>query len=81
MEIVLNPIKEAFAVYLSSLDTNMSIYPAQEAQIALSITRKVTILKEYLDYTIVFLEELVAKLSKRFDINEHSINLELVPCL
>lgn len=40
------------------------------------MTGKVTVLKEYLDYTNAFLKKSVAELPERFDINKHAINLE-----
>lgn len=52
------------------------IYLAWEAQIALSMIGKITIIKEYLDYTDIFSKEASTKLSKRLNINGQVINLE-----
>lgn len=41
------------------------------------ITKKIVILAEYLDYTNVFLKDLVIELFKYSDINKHVIDLEL----
>lgn len=68
--------KKAFVVYVAYLGLKMTIYPAQKAQIASLITKKVVIPAEYLNYANVILEESAAELPKRFEINEHSINLE-----
>lgn len=61
---------------MSSLNANMFIYPAQKGQIDLSMAGKFTVLKEYLDYTDVFLKKSATELLKRSDINKHLINLE-----
>lgn len=58
----------------------MSIHPAWETQSVLLLTEEIIIPKEYSDYADVFSKNLVAELPKRSDINEHSINLEPVPC-
>lgn len=55
----------------------MLIYPICEAQIALLIIEKVTILTEYLDFSEVFSKKSAVELFKRFDINKHLIILEL----
>lgn len=47
---------EAFVVYVASLTSEMSIYPAREAQISLLRAEKITIPVEYADYANVFLK-------------------------
>lgn len=41
------------------------------------IIKKVTILIKYLNFVDVFLKKVAVELFKRFDINEHLIDLEL----
>lgn len=62
---------------MAYLGLKITIYQAWKAQIALLITKKVDIPAEYSDYIDIFSEELAAKLARRSDINEHSIDLEL----
>lgn len=53
-EAALNLIEKAFLVYEAYLGTKMSINPAREAEIASMITKKVTILAEYLNFANIF---------------------------
>lgn len=70
------PTKIAFVVHITYLDKKMLIHSAKKAQIAFFITKKVAVSVEYSDYLDIFLEKSAAELSKRFDINEHAINLK-----
>lgn len=68
--------KKDFIVHIAFFSTKIIIYLIQEIQIALLITEKVIILEKYSDFTNVFLKQLVVELFKRFNINNHAINLE-----
>ena len=50
---------EAFAIYLASFTFKMTIHFAKKAQIALLTAKKNTVSAKYLDYTNVYLKELV----------------------
>ena len=69
---------EAFMVYVSflSLGSKMIIHPAREAQIALQLAKKVTVLAESSDFANIFSKELAKVLPKYTGINKHSIELE-----
>ena len=67
---------EAFVMYISSLKLKMTIHPAREAQVALLLAKKVTILAEYLDFADVFSKKLANVLPKQTGANEHAIELE-----
>ena len=54
---VLDENIEAFMVHVSSLRSRIIIYPAREAQIALLLAEKVTVLAKHLDFADVFLEK------------------------
>lgn len=69
--------KKAFMVFIAYLRAKIFIYPARKTKVALLIVEKVIILVEYSDFEDIFSKKLALKLSKRFDINKHSINLEL----
>ena len=61
---------EAFVVHVTSLSLKLiSIHPAQKAQIALLIAKKVKIPTNYLDFSDVFLEEKALVLSEITDLN------------
>lgn len=68
--------KEVFVVYITNLDTKISIYSSCKAQITLLVSEKVTIPAKYLDFLDLFLKESVAELPERFNINEHLIDLK-----
>lgn len=69
-EVALNEDISAFVVYVSSLSLKLiTIHPAQEVQITLLLTKKVTIPVKYLDFAKVFSEKSAVKLCKRFDLN------------
>lgn len=63
-------------IHVVYLRAKMTIYPTQEAQMALLLVEKVSILNEYIHFSDVFSKELVTVLSKRSSINEHAIELE-----
>ena len=44
-------------VYISFLGSKITIHPAREAQMALLLVEKVTVLAKYLDFTDVFSEK------------------------
>ena len=67
---------EAFVVHISSLGLRMSIYLARKAQLALLLTKKVTVPVKYLDFADVFLEKLANILLELTWANEHAIKLE-----
>lgn len=74
-KVALDEDVKAFVVHMSFLSLEpMIMYRAWEAQIALLLTEKVTIPDKYLDFMDVFSKKSAAKLSKRSDLNEHSIN-------
>ena len=67
---------QAFVVYITFFGCNsMSINPAQEAQIALLLAKKVKILVEYSDFLVFFSEKKALMLSKITDLNQHAIKL------
>ena len=67
---------EALVVHISSLKLMISIHLAKQAQLALLLTKKFTVLVEYLDFADVFLETSANVLPKRTGGNEHAIELE-----
>ena len=73
---VLDENIKAFVVHLASLTSQMSIYSAREAQIALLIAEKVTVPAEYSDFADIFSKESATVLPERTGINEHAIKLE-----
>ena len=64
---------EAFVVHAASFISKMTIHLAWEAQIALLLAKKVTVLAEYIDFVDIFSKALAKVLSERTDINEHVI--------
>ena len=68
--------KKVFVVYVAYLGVKMLIYPAWKAQMALLLAKKVSVPKEYTDFSDVFSKELGVVLPERSDINEHTIDLE-----
>ena len=54
----------------------MSIHLARKAQLALLLTKKVTVPTKYLNFADVFLKKLANVLPKRTKVNEHAIELE-----
>ena len=67
---------EAFIIHVSSFGSRMTIHSAKEAQLALLLTKKVTVPIEYLDFAYVFLEKSANVLPERTGANEHAIELE-----
>ena len=65
----------AFAVYVSSLGSRISIYLTKKAQLALLLTKKVTVLIKYSDFANVFLENLANMFTERIKADEHTIEL------
>ena len=63
-------------VHVAYLGAKMSIHPAQKAQMALLLAEKVSIPKEYADFSDVLFQESAPLLPERSDINKHAINLE-----
>lgn len=73
----LDPTKKFFIVYITYLKGKISIYPVCEIIIALLVTEKVIILAQYSNFTDVFFKKLAAELLECFNINKHSIGLNL----
>ena len=68
---------ETFVVHVKSLSlSSMLIFPAQEAQIALLIAKKVKIPAKYSDFSDVFLEKKALVLPKITNLNQHAIELQ-----
>ena len=69
---------EAFMLYLSSLSLRlkMLIDPAQKAQIALMLAKKVTVVAEYTDFADVFLKKFAKVLPKCTNINKYIMKLK-----
>ena len=59
-----------------SLKSQMSIYAAQKAQIALFIAKNVIVLAKYSDFADVFSKKLAKVLPKRTKINKHAIKIK-----
>lgn len=74
---MLNKNVEAFVVYIALPISEMSIQPAQKAQITLMVIKQVTILTKDLNFVDMFSKKLAVELLERFDINNHLIDLEL----
>ena len=68
--------KEAFVMHMAYLRAKMLIYQTWKAQIFFLLTKKVSISKEYTDFSNVFSKELAAVLLECSNINEHAIDLE-----
>lgn len=68
--------KKALIVYMAYPSAKILIYLARNAQIDLLIVQKVIVPDNSLDFIDIFLKKAAAKLPKRFDINDHIINLE-----
>ena len=67
---LLNENIKAFIIYVTSLSLNfMPIYLAQEAQIALLLTKKVKFLTKYLDFLDIFLKKKTLVLLKIIKLN------------
>ena len=66
---------KAFVVHVASLTLKMTIHLAKEAQLALLLAKKVTVLAEYVDFVDVFLKELAEVQPEQTEINEYAIKL------
>lgn len=67
---------KAFMIYITYLESKMSIYLAWNAKMALLLAEKVSIPKKYTNFLDIFFKKSAAKLSNRSDISKHTINLE-----
>ena len=63
-------------VQIRSLGLRITIYLAREAQMALLLAQKVTVLAKYLDFADIFLKESANVLPEQIGVNEHVIELE-----
>ena len=72
----LNENDKAFVIHIASFTSKMLIHQAQEAQIALLIAKKVTVLVEYSDFADVFSKESTQVLPARTRISKHTIEYE-----
>ena len=63
-------------MYVNSLKSRITIYLAREAQIALLLVQKVTVLAKYSDFANVFSEESANILPEQTRVNKHNIKLE-----
>ena len=64
-------------MYITSFSLNLiPIYPAQKAQIALLVTKKVKIPTKYSDFSDVFLKEKALILLKITKLNQYAIKLQ-----
>ena len=54
----------------------MTIHLTQEAQIALLLVKKISVLKKYLDFADIFFEKLVEVLPEWIKLNKHVIELQ-----
>ena len=73
---VLDENIKAFVVYVSSLESRMTIHLARKAQLALLLVKKVTVLAEYSNFADMFSEQSANVLPERIGVNEHAIKLE-----
>ena len=67
---------EAFVVCVAFFTLKIIIHPAQEAQIALLLTKEVIIPEKYSDFADIFSKESAEVLPKCTRINEHAIELQ-----
>ena len=63
-------------MHVTLLNSEMTIYPVREAQIASLFAKKITFPTKYNDFVNIFLKESAEVLLKQIDINEHAIKLE-----
>ena len=68
--------KEAFVMHIVYIRAKTSIYPTREASIALLLAKKVSVPKEYANFSDISSKKLVAVLPERSNINKHTIDLE-----
>lgn len=74
--LALESSEKAFVMHVAHLKTTMLIYPAEKAQIALLMAKKVNILVKHLAFANVFLKKLAAELFEDSNINKHLIDLK-----
>ena len=67
---------KVFVVYVASLTSKILIYLDCKDQIALFITKKITIPAKYSDFTNIFSKKLAKMLLQYIKINKHAIKLE-----
>lgn len=60
---------------MTTLMSEMAIYPTWETRITLLITKKIIIPGEYLDYADVFWKDSAVELPKQTNLNENAIDL------
>ena len=65
-----------FMVNVSFQEPKITIYLARQAQMALILAKKVTVLIKYSDFANVFLEKSGNVLLEQIDVNEYAITLE-----
>ena len=75
-KVALDENVKAFVVHVAFFTLKMTIHPAQKAQIALLITKEVTVLEEYLDFADIFLKKSAEILPECKGINEYTIKLQ-----
>ena len=63
-------------IHISFLQLRITLFLAKEAQIALLLAKKVTILAKFSDFTDIFLEKSANILQEQIGVNEHAIKLE-----
>lgn len=77
MAIPLTSEKKAVVIQMAYLKSRISIHLACKTQIALLITEKIDISKEYSDFSNIFSKESVIVLFDHLDKNKHVIKLKL----
>ena len=73
---VLDENAEDFVVYVASFISKITIHPAEKAQIALLLTKKVILPENYLDFANVLSKKSAKVLSERTGINNYIIELQ-----
>lgn len=76
IKVVLDKDVKFFMVYKASFVSKISIHLAQKAQIVVLITKKVTNVAEYKDFTNMFLKKLAKLLPKLISNNKQAIKLK-----
>lgn len=67
--------KEEFVIYVTYLESKILISLAWKAQIASLLAKKVSVFKEYFDFSNVFFKKFEAILFNFLDINNDAIDL------
>ena len=73
---VLDEKIKVFVMYVSSLESKMTIKPVRKLQLALLLAKKVTVLAKYLYFVDILLEKSANILPEQIGVNEHAIKLE-----